>query len=619
MSTKAPKKTTTARRRSPRKNKPLDHSRIIIFLLTICGLTTLSIGFVLAWLISLNLPDIRTAADYRPLVATIILDRNGVPIDAIFKGEYRILISQDQMEPLLAKAFVAAEDARYFEHPGLDLWSIARAAFNNLRSGRHSQGGSTITQQVTRALLLSREKTWSRKISEAILSYRLEKMLSKEDILNIYLNEIYLGAGAYGVEAAARVYFSKSVRELNLAEMAMLAGLPQSPSRYSPIRNYEAARARQRYVLNRMAEDNIITAETARKAWQYKVRLNPAGKYKNAAGYFTSYIRMLLKEHYGEEAIYREGLTVWTTLDSRMQAIARKTVNNGTLAIKKRQKKQTRPQGALIAIENSSGRIRAMVGGNDYRQSPFNRAVMASRQPGSAFKPFVYAAAFEKKIHPELKLNDAPFSFRNRDGSVWRPKNYSNRYHGSTSLREALIHSRNIVTIKLLQKVGVKPVIKLAEKSGITSEMLPELTLALGSSPVTLLEMTASYTIFPGRGLYRQPRAITRVQDRAGRVTPWPHPATTRVISNTTANQITEILRQAVREGTGKKAGGIPGAAGKTGTSNNNFDAWFIGYTDRLTTGIWFGHDRERNLGRNETGGRTAAPLWKDFMEQVGR
>lgn len=619
MSTKAAKKTKTPRRKSSGKKRPLEHSHIIIFLLSTCSLATLSIGFGLAWLISLNLPDIRTTADYRPLVATIILDRDGVPIDAIFNKEFRILISQEEMGSLLPKAFVAAEDARYFEHPGLDLFSIARAAFNNLRSGRFSQGGSTITQQVTRALLLSREKTWSRKIAEAILSYRLERMLNKDEILNIYLNEIFLGAGAYGVEAAARIYFSKSARELNLAEIALMAGLPQSPSRYSPIRNFGAAKARQRYVLNRMAEDNIITVEDARKAWEYPLRLNKRGKHKYASGYFTAYIRMLLKERYSDEQIYREGLTVWTTLDSRLQAIAGKSISTGTLNIQKRQSSRPQPEGALVAIENHTGRIMAMVGGNDYRKSPFNRAVMANRQPGSAFKPFVYAAAFEKGMSAYMQINDVPFSFRNRDGSVWRPQNYSNRHHGLTTLRDALVHSRNIVTIKLLQKVGVKPVIKLAEKSGITSEMLPELTLALGSSPATLLEMTSAYTIFSAQGLYRKPRAITRVQDRSGRITPWSTPAPKRVISNRSAKEITSILRQAVAGGTGKKAQGIAGAAGKTGTTNNNFDAWFIGYDSKLTTGIWLGHDRGRSLGRKETGGKAAAPIWKDFMEQAKR
>lgn len=618
MSTKAAKKTTTPRRKSQKK-KPLEHSQIIIFLLTTCGLTTIVIGFALAWLISLNLPDIRRAADYRPLVATIILDRNGVKIDAIFKKEYRILIPQGQMEPLLAKAFVAAEDARYFEHPGLDLFSIVRAAFNNLRSGRHSQGGSTITQQVTRGLLLTREKTWSRKIAEAILSYRLERMLSKEEILNIYLNEIYLGAGAYGVEAAARVYFSKSAKDLNLAEIALLAGLPQSPSRYSPIRNFSAAKARQRYVLNRMAEDEIITAETARRAWKYQLRLNKSQKHKHASGYFTAYVRMLLKERYGDEKIYRQGLTVWTTLDSRLQTIARQSISNGTLSVQKRQNNRPRPEGALVAIENSTGRIRAMVGGNDYRKSPFNRAVSASRQPGSAFKPFVYAAAFEKGMSADMVLNDGPFSFRNRDGSVWQPRNYSNRHHGPTTLTNALVYSRNIITIKLLQKVGVRPVIKLAARAGIVSEMLPELTLALGSSPANLLEMTSAYTIFPAQGLHRKPRAITRVRDRNGRITPWPNPASTRAISKQSAGEVTSILRRAIAMGTGSKARGIAGAAGKTGTTNNNLDAWFIGYNNKLTTGIWIGHDRGRSLGKKETGGRAAAPIWKNFMEEAAR
>lgn len=615
MSTKPVRKKKPARR-STSRSKPLGHTPIIIFLLSICGLVTLCIGTGLAWFLSLDIPDIRSAEDYKPLVATIVFDKNGNPIDAVYK-EFRILIPENKMPPLLPEAFVAAEDSRYFEHGGLDIWSIFRAAINNLRSGKRSQGGSTITQQVTRALMLSREKTYFRKLTEAILAYRLDRMLTKNEILNIYLNEIYLGEGAYGVEAAARIYFSKSAGELSLAEIALLAGLPQSPSRYSPIKHWSAAQARQRYVLNRMAEEGYISPATARDAYEQKLQLNPSGVYKAASGYFTDYIRSQLEQKYGKEELFREGLTVWTTLDSRMQDVAIRSLRSGLAAVQKRQNSRQMPQGALIALDTANGSIRAMVGGADYRTSSYNRAVTAKRQPGSVFKPFIYAAAFERGVSPEKQFLDEPFSVKNRDGSVWRPQNYSLKHYGPTSLSDALTYSRNIVTIKLLQQTGLQPVLRLAGEAGISSELKAELPLALGASPVTILEMTGAYTIFANHGLFHAPRAITRVRDRFGRITPWPHPETVRVITAATATKITKILRRVISQGTGKEARGVANAAGKTGTSDDNRDAWFIGYTPNLTVGVWLGYDRNRALGRGETGGRAAAPVWKDFLQGV--
>jgi penicillin-binding protein 1A len=616
LSTKAARKKRPARKRAPRK-KPLGHAAINLFFICISGLATLCIGIALAWFLALDVPDIRSADDYRPLVATTVLDRNGTVIDAIYK-QYRIVISKNQMPPLLPGAFVAAEDSRYFEHGGLDIWSILRAAVNNLRSGKRSQGGSTITQQVTRALMLSREKTYCRKLTEAILAYRLDHLLSKDEILTIYLNEIYLGEGAYGVEAAARTYFSKKAKELTLAEIAILAGLPQSPSRYSPIRHRQAAKARQRYVLNRMAEEKMISTASARKAYAGKLHLNSSGKHKAISGYFTDFVRVQLAKHYGEQALYREGLTVWTTLDSRLQKTATNTLRQGLRKVQKRENSKYSPQGALIALDTATGNIRALVGGADYRKSSYNRAVVAKRQPGSVFKPLIYAAALEQGLSPDLQLVDAPLVIKNRDGTSWRPQNYNRKFYGPTSLRDALIHSRNIITIKLLKKTGLRPVIKLAKKAGISTELKPELPLALGASPVTLLEMTGAYTVFANQGLYHQPRAITRVRDRHGRVRPWPGTTGKRVLSPKTATTITEILTDVINQGTGKQARGISHAAGKTGTSDDNRDAWFIGYTPKLTTGIWLGHDRGRTLGRGETGGRAAAPIWKSFMEQAG-
>jgi len=577
------------------------------------ALVTLMVGSALAWFLLLDIPDIKSIKDYRPQVATVILDRNGVPVDAIAK-QYRIVTPLQKLPPLLPKAFVAAEDARFWEHPGLDVWSILRAAINNLRSGRRSQGGSTITQQVTRALLLTREKSYLRKLTESLLAYRLNKQLSKSDILHIYLSEIYLGDGAYGVEAAARTYFGKRAANLSLAEISVLAGLPQAPSRYSPYTNPEAAKARQRYVLNRMAEDGYITPEAARKAYNQKLSYQPHKKSKLLNGYFTDHINTLLENRYGTEAVFRQGLTVTTTLDSRIQAKAVEALKNGVNRVAKRHPEHPGPQGALVAMDPKSGRVRALVGGVDYTRSQYNRAVKANRQPGSVFKPFVYAAAFEKGFQPGNTLQDKPFSIRNRDGSVWHPKNYDNTYKGATTLTDGLIYSRNIVTIKLLQKTGLNTVSTLAHRAGISTPLQKDLTLALGTSPVSLLEMTAAYAIFASQGRTVEPVFITSVRDSSGKRLHWPHPRSKRIISTATAHQVDRLLHLAVQRGTGKNAAQVPGAAGKTGTSNKNTDAWFIGYNNTLLAGVWLGHDRAISLGRGETGGQAAAPVWKEFM-----
>ncbi|MEA2115221.1 MAG: PBP1A family penicillin-binding protein [Thermodesulfobacteriota bacterium] len=610
---KKPKKRKAPVRRPARK-KLLDHTPVIIFLLIVCGTVTLCIGTGLAWFLSLNIPDIRSVNDYRPLVATMVLDKRGQTIDAIYE-QYRIVIDYREMPGLLPQAFVAAEDSRYWEHGGLDLWSIGRAAINNFRSGKRSQGGSTITQQVTRSLLLSREKSYFRKLIEAILAYRLDRMLSKQEILSIYLNEIYLGSGAYGVEAAARTYFNKPARKLNLAEIAMLAGLPQSPSRYSPLTHFKRAKARQRYVLNRMAEDKIINSAAARRAYGQTLTLGHPDRNRAMNGYFSQYVRSRLEPRYGRKALLRDGLRVFTTLDLNLQKAAAQAVREGTQAIRARHKTKNRPQGALVALDTTSGRILAMVGGTDYTVSQYNRAVRANRQPGSVFKPLVYATAFERGISPATVIDDKPFSIRNKNGSAWSPKNYNNKYYGPTTLTDGLIYSHNIVAIKLLQKTGVKPVIGLAKKAGITAPLKPELPLALGASPVSVLEMTAAYTMFASQGLYRPPVCITRVQDKNGRITLWQQPKPRRVITPKTANEMTSILGQVISRGTGRKAKGIPGAAGKTGTSDSNMDGWFIGYTPEVTAGVWLGYDRDRSLGKGETGGRAAAPVWKKFMQ----
>ena len=581
--------------------------------LAIAALATLLLGTALAWISSL--PDIRSLDDYRPQVATMILDRANRPIDALAR-EFRVLVSYSSLPPLLPGAFVAAEDSRFWEHDGLDGWSIARAAFNNLRSGRRGQGGSTITQQVTRALLLSPEKSYLRKLAEAVLAFRLERMLTKEEILSIYLNEIYLGEGAYGVEAAARTYFGKKASQLTLGEIALLAGLPQSPNNYSPLRQPEAARARQRYVLNRMAEDGLITAEAARAAYEEGLPL--AGNWrKSVNGYFTLYIRQQLLTRYTETDLYSKGLHVATTVDARLQEEAARAVQMGVARITARHPGEPAPQGALVALDTGSGRIQAMIGGVDFTENQFNRAVQANRQPGSAFKPLLYAAALEQGVEPDTVLPDTPIALFSGPGKPWQPHNFNNEYQGSLNLAEALVRSSNVVAVRLMQRVGPQKVVQTARKMGITAPLDADLSLALGASPVSLLELTAAYAAIANQGVYHAPVGITRVGDRSGGFVPWPQSAAAQAITPATASWLHAAMTQVVQRGTGKNAAGVPGASGKTGTTDNQADAWFIGSAPDLTAGVWLGHDRNAALGSGETGGQAAAPVWKQFMLQA--
>lgn len=610
LSTKPSPKSEPTPKSAPRQGWVLDQRHLTVLLVSIAGVVTLMVGTVMAWFHSL--PDIQSVHDYRPQVATLILDRNGRAIDTIAR-EFRIIVPYENMPPLLPLAFIAAEDSRFWDHRGLDAWSITRAAINNLRSGRRSQGGSTITQQVTRALLLTREKSYVRKLSEAILSNRLEGILSKEEILFIYLNEIYLGSGAYGVEAAARTYFGKTVGQLTLGEIATLAGLPQSPTNYSPLRHPEAARARQRYVLNRMAEDGIITAEAARAAYEQGVQ--PAVEWRQSInGYFSLYIRNQLLSRYSESDLFLEGLTVATTVDSRLQHAATMAVRNGVAAVHERQPGREAPQGALVALETASGRIRAMIGGTDFNRNQYNRTVQANRQTGSAFKPLIYAAALEQGLPAQSVFDDAPIVLPAGGGKLWRPGNFNREYRGPLNLTEALVHSSNVVAVRLLRKSGLKSALRQSYRLGITAPLQPNLTLALGASPVSVLEMTAAYTAFAHRGMYHAPVGITHVRNQEGRITPWPQSPGRQAISERTATWINAALTEVVLRGTGKNAAGIPGASGKTGTTDNHIDAWFIGSATGLTTGVWLGHDHSTSLGPGETGGKAAAPVWKNFM-----
>ncbi len=607
-----------------RRKKPLNEKPIIAFLFTIALVLSLFLGGLLFALDQLRIPDIRSVANYRPAQTSLIYDRNGTVVERIFI-ENRTVIPLDRMNPLLPKAFVAAEDGRFFEHPGLDSYSVLRAFFNNLREGKKSQGGSTITQQVAKGLLLTPEKTYLRKFKEAILAYRIDTLLSKDEIIYIYLNQIYLGDGAYGVEAAALTYFNKHASQLSLAEVAILAGLPQAPSRYSPVEHWDRARVRQRYVLNRMAADGYISEEQAREAYADVVRLaESSSRSRQANGYYLQEVRKRAEQMLGAP-LQTAGVKIYSNLDPFAQQTAHTALADGienlVQRVRREGKKNTSaPEGAIVCLDVCSGKVRALVGGTDYERTPFNRAAQARRPAGSVFKTMVYGVALERGWSLESPVVDEPFSIRGADGKLWQPQNFGHTYHGKTTLREALVHSYNIPAIKILQQVGIRPVHELAKRSGISSALPADLSLALGSADVSPLEMTGAYIPFSCEGAAIQPTFIDRITTADDRELYRHDVKPVRVISPDSARRMKSMLTAVISEGTGRKAKGLSGVnGGKTGTSDNNRDAWFIGFHNRLLAGVWVGHDQNQSLGKNENGGSTAAPIWHSLMAEMDR
>ena len=604
--------------RSPQRSKPWSHVHCFFFVLGISFALTLFISLTLYLFILLDIPNLKSIKDYNPKMTTLVLARDHQVVKEIF-DENRRVVSMATMPDLLPKAFVAAEDARFYEHPGVDVWSIFRALFHNLRSGTKAQGGSTISQQVTRSLLLTRKKVYSRKIKEAILAYRIDSVLSKDEILYIYLNQIYLGEGAYGVEAAARTYFNKGVKNLSLGQAALLAGLPQAPSRYSPLKDIKTAKKRQAYVLNRMAEEGYISAEAARKAFKDNLFLNTDREYSFGSEYYVQQVSNYVSAKYGKETLATGGLVIHTCLDPALQQSAMTAVQRGVAALNTAQGKGENPQAAMLVMETGTGKVRAVVGGVDFLASQFDRAIQARRQPGSAFKPIVYAAALEKGFTPDSVFMDEPISLAGASrGKTWEPKNFDNRYHGLTTLKTGLIQSRNIVAIKLLQEVGINRVARMAKDLGIRSKLKPDLTMALGSSGISLLEMTGAYSAFANHGSYTPPVFIEKIIDRHGNILEENSSGKIRVMSEKTADLMDYMLQEVIRQGTGRQAQGLKRtAAGKTGTTDNNMDAWFIGYTRDFLAGVWVGHDKKMSLGNHASGGQVAAPIWLDFMKQL--
>ena len=610
------KRSNTSRQKRPAKKSGSTAKRIILGfgLVILVMLTGIGCGFLTA---SMNTkPDL--ANDILPPASSQIYDINGNEIANVHAAENRRPVKIEQVPKDLQNAFVAVEDNRFYEHSGVDPRGIMRALYANIRGRGVSEGGSTITQQLAKNAYLTQDRTITRKIQEVFLALQLERQYTKQEILEMYLNQIYFGQGAYGVQAAAQTYFGKDVDKLTLNECAMLAGIPKSPNYYSPANNMQAAQARKAVVLDQMAKYGYIANSQAQKTKQEQLTLvKPVAKEKdNTAAYFIDYVTQTLIDKYGADAVYKEGLKIYTTLDIDMQKAAE-------AAVKKLPTYRTdgngvqQPQAAIVAIDPHNGYIKAMVGGRGTDQ--FNRATMAVRQPGSAFKPFVFAAALEEHFTPNTVINDAPI-----DIGGWRPQNDSGSFSGKVTMREVAQHSINVPTVKIAQKIGIDKPIYYAQAMGISTFVLDgaqndkQLATALGgmTKGVTPLEITSAYGTFANKGVHVEPVVIVKVLDRNGKVLEQSEPKQNSVISANSAAELTDMLQTVIKNGTGRRADIGRPAAGKTGTTSNYHDAWFVGYTPDLVAGVWMGNDDNTPM-RGVMGGQLPAEIWKAFMQKA--
>ena len=566
-----------------------------------------------------DLPQIQALEEYRPSITSRVYSDSNRLLAEFFL-ENRTPVSLEEVPENLVKALIATEDTRFYVHPGIDARGVARAMYRNIRARKILEGGSTLTQQLAKVLFLTPEKSYVRKLKEMAIALRIEQRYTKREILSLYLNQIYFGSGAYGVEAASRIYFGKPARELNVAECALLAGLPRSPKYYSPFKSPESSRQRRAYVLNRMVAAGVITVLQADEAKKNPLPVRTAVKAGGPAPYFVENVRQKVEERFGSSILYSGGLNIYTTINDELQTYAEVAVASGLAKIEAR-RGATSPsplQAALIAIEPSTGRIQAMVGGRDFNKSQFNRATQALRQPGSAFKPVIYAAAIERGAGASDLLDDSPLTIAVNRKKNWSPENFTRTHQGSVTLRKALAQSLNVPTIRLLEKTGVEETVRYARKLGIRSPLTRYLPLALGSSDVTPLELTAAYAVFANHGVRLGPVSILMITDSTGRAVYVNDAVPEQVMKPETAFLTTYLLKGAIENGTGWKARelGRP-AAGKTGTTNDYRDAWFIGYTPGLVAGVWVGHDDQQSVGPKQTGGRAALPIWLEFMKNA--
>jgi len=676
-------------------------------LLLIAILVGATSGLLLVY--TTDLPQVDALEAYRPSSITELYDDHGRVIGS-FALQRRVVAGYDDFPPVLRDALVSIEDKDFYRHSGINFWRIVGAAYRDIESGGKVQGASTLTMQLARNLFLSPDRRWQRKVQEAMLAIQIERRFTKPQIFTLYANQIALGHGVFGFEAASEFYFSKPAKQLTLTEATLLAGLPKGPSFYSPINHPDRALKRRNLVINAMLEDGKITTAQADDARSAPLGLHLAHGPNSLAPYFVEEIRRYLEGKYGTDQVHEGGLKVYTSLDVDLQKAANQAVLDGLAAYERRHgwkghlenvvaegidiEKYSDPdwdddlevngyahalvmssgtgiatlrlgrytaalgqadvawtqakianilkpgdvcyvkilslgangaarvsleqdsgaQGALLAIDNATGGIKAMVGGRDFNVSKFNRATQAFRQVGSSFKPYVYTTVIEGGASPDDTILDEPVSFETSSGP-YTPHNYDEKFEGIITLRRALAQSRNIPALKLANKVGIKNVIDYAGRFGITSKLPPYLPVALGSAEITLLEQTSAYSVFPNDGVRVSPRYITRVTDYEGRVLEEDFPDVKDVISERTARIMTSMLREVVLHGTGIAASKLPfPVGGKTGTTNDFTDAWFVGFTSTMSCGVWVGYDEKKSLGAKETGAHAALPIWMNFM-----
>jgi penicillin-binding protein 1A len=659
---------------------------------------------------STNLPQIEDLEHYRPSSTTELYDDHGRVIGT-FALQRRVVATYNDFPPVLREALISIEDKDFYRHWGINVWRILGAAYRDIESGGKVQGASTLTMQLARNLFLSPDRSYHRKMQEALLAIQIERRFTKPQIFTLYANQIYLGHGVYGFEAASEYYFSKPAKQLTLDEAALLAGLPKSPVYYSPILHPDRAEKRRNLVIDAMLEDGKITNRQAAQAREKPLQLNLAHDPNTLAPYYVEEIRRYLENKYGSDQVHEGGLRVYTSLDSDLQAAARQAAFDGLMAYEHRRgwvgnlqnvltqgstlanyndpdwaddpevggyihalvtnvatnsaavkfgtytatitqsdaawtrrkvqeilkpgdivyvkvlalgennnaavslEQDSGAQCALVAIDNTTGEIKAMVGGRDFNYSKFNRATQALRQVGSSFKPYVYTAAIDKGASPDDTILDAPVIFQTASGP-YIPHNYEENFEGTITLRRALAQSLNIPALKLADSLGINTVIDYAHRFGITSTIPPYLPVALGAAEVTLLEQTSAYSVFPDDGVRVEPRYITKVTDYEGRVLEEDYPDVKDVISAHTARIMTSMLENVVQHGTAIAASSLKlPLAGKTGTTNDFTDAWFIGFSPSMSCGVWVGYDEKKTLGPRETGARAALPIWMEFMK----
>ncbi len=611
MNNRSNKRNNASQGKPPKKKTSLWKVILVAFSFLMIIFVGITGGYIIA-----TMQTLPSVEGVQPSASSLIYDVNGDLITTVHSSQNRLPVKLADTPKNLQNAFIAAEDVRFYSHHGIDPKGIARAIFRNLTHRGVSEGGSTITQQLARNAFLSQEQTLKRKINEALLSIKIEQTYTKPEILEMYMNQIYFGSGAYGVQAASQTYFGKPVKDLTLAQAALIAGLPNSPNYYNPFQNLKASKYRQGIVLDQMAKYGYITQEQANEAKNAPLDLlpNQGDNGRTIYSYFIDYVTGQVAKKYGDDALYKGGLKIYTTIDPKAQKAAVDalqllptfyTDDNGI----------QQPQGALIAINPHNGYIAAMVGGrgNDY----FNRTILAERQPGSAFKPFVYLAALQAGMNPGTIVDDKKISYGD-----YTPQNYERTYSGKMTLRYALTHSVNTIAVQLANEVGMKNVIKLAQDMGITTLVSDgksndlNLAAALGglTKGVTPIEMASAYGVLADGGNLVEPVSITKIVDRNGQILEENMLSEKRVVSEKNAAILTNMLQSVINSGTGGNANIGRPAAGKTGTTDDSKDAWFVGYTPNLSCAVWVGDDYGSQTLHGMTGGTTPARIWQSFM-----